>query len=155
MTHIFISYSSKDESIARQLYSAISGLGIEPFLASISLQPGSQWSKEILSSLKKAQWVLFLASESACQSQAVQQELGAAVISGKEIIPIILDIEPEQLPAWIKELQAIDIRNGNVEELREVLKGIANKIRWDQVTTALLIGAIIGVIAGVMLSRAK
>ncbi len=89
MSKIFISYSAKDEHIAKQLHDALTQVGAEPFLAGVSLQPGVNWTDEIFRNLKTAQWVFFIATQASCSSPAVQQELGASLIQDKHIIPIL------------------------------------------------------------------
>jgi hypothetical protein len=143
MADVFISYSVKDDKHAKKVYSLLTSYGIRTFLAGISLEPGSNWSKEILENLKKSQWVLFFASKSACKSPAVQQELGAALAIGKEVIPVIWDIKPSELPAWVKEKQAIDISKGNVELLKPVVDKIAKKIKSNNFIGGLILGALI------------
>jgi len=143
MTDVFISYSVSDEEQAKKVYSLLSEYGIKTFLAGISLEPGCNWSEEIKENLNKSQWVLFFATESACKSQAVQQELGGAWLSGKEIIPVIWDIQPSELPAWVKEKQAIDISKGNMELLKPVVDKIAKKIKSDEFVGGLILGALV------------
>lgn len=143
MTDVFISYSVKDEEKAIEVHSLLSSYGIKTFLAGISLEPGSNWSEEIMNNLKKSQWILFLASESACESPAVQQELGMALGTDKEIIPVTWEIKPEQLPAWIKGKQAIDLSKGSVEALEPIIQKIANKIKSNEFIGGLIVGALL------------
>jgi len=143
MAKVFISYSVKDEPFAKRMYNALSSLGVSTFLAGISLKPGSNWTEEILNNLKLSQWVLFLASKAACQSPAVQQELGASLIQGKIIIPIIWDISAEELPGWIRRYQAVDISSGNVEALKGVISSIAEKVKSDKFIGGLIVAALV------------
>ena len=142
MTNVFISYSVKDEEQAIKVHTLLTTYGIKTFLAGISLDPGANWSAEIFDNLKKSQWVLFFASKSACESAAVQQELGAALVTGKEIIPVVWDIKPDQLPGWIKEKQAIDLSKGNIELLKPVVEKIAKKVKSDNFVAGILIGVL-------------
>ena len=63
MSSAFISYSIKDERLAKGLYKAASMAGIETFMAGISIEPGSNWTEEIFDKLEKADWVFFIASK--------------------------------------------------------------------------------------------
>ena len=110
MSKVFISYSTQDEDIAQQIHCALDRVGAEPFLASLSLQPGVNWTEEIFNNLKSAEWVFFIATQSSCSSPAVQQELGASLSQNKNIIPILIDISPSELPGWVGKHQAIDAR---------------------------------------------
>lgn len=69
MTSAFISYSSKDESLASQVYKILSTAGIPTFMAGISIEPGKQWTDVILKNLKEASWVFFIATKNSCDSK--------------------------------------------------------------------------------------
>ncbi len=141
MSKVFISYSAKDENIAKQLHGALSLVGAEPFLASLSLKPGENWTEEIFKNLKAAQWVFFIATKSSCSSSTVQQELGASLIQNKHIIPILVDISPSELPGWIGNYQAIDARK-DAGQLHATIDAIGQKIRDDKFWTGVILGGI-------------
>lgn len=140
MTKVFISYSTKDTAVAQKLFEALLSVQAEPFLAGISLEPGAVWADEIFKHLNEAKWVFFLASKVSCQSHAVQQELGASLIQSKTIIPILLDIAPEQLPGWVNKHQAIDARN--IDRLNATINSIGAKIQSDKFIAGLILGAL-------------
>ena len=142
MTSAFISYSVKDEQIAEQLYGAMTRMGIATFMAGISIEPGKKWTQTIFNNLKSANWVFFIASKNACESQAVQQELGASLIQEKTIIPILIDITPEELPGWINRYQAIDPKQAP-EILHKTIETIAEKIKIDKFWAGVTLGAIL------------
>lgn len=142
MSKAFISYSAKDEKLALQLHRATSMAGIETFMAGISVEPGEKWTEEIFSNLKEAKWVFFLATKTSCASQAVQQELGASLAQEKTIIPVLIDIEPEELPGWVDRHQAIDI-NESPELLHSAIENIAEKIKIDKFWAGVMIGALV------------
>lgn len=142
MSTAFISYSVQDENLARKLHGAISMAGIPTFLAGISLEPGVKWTNEIFKKLDKADWVFFLASKNACDSAAVQQELGASLIQKKTIIPLLVDIKPEELPGWVGHHQAIDLR-ANPETLNMAIGQIAEKIKIDKFWAGVIVGALV------------
>ena len=142
MTSAFISYASEDEKLARGLYNAMTMAGIETFLAGISINGGESWSDVILKNLDSSNWVFFLASKNSINSQAVQQELGAALIQKKTIISLLIDIKPEELPAWMKSFQAIDI-NKSPELLHSAISHISEQIKVDKFWAGIIVGAII------------
>ena len=142
MPDIFISYSTADEQLARFLHQHLTKEGVEVFLAGVSLQPGQQWSQEILNSLKASSWVLFLASRAACASPWVQQELGAALVTKKKLVPIIWDMEPTELPGWIKNFQALNLKGATIENLKTQMTIIANNIKSDKVQGLFVVGVL-------------
>lgn len=141
MSKVFISYSTKDESVAQQLHTALSQVGAEPFLASVSIQPGTNWTNEIFNNLNSAQWVFFIATKSSCSSAAVQQELGASLSQNKHIIPILIDISPEELPGWVGKHQAIDARK-DVGHLRATIDAIGQKVKDDKFWSGVILGGL-------------
>lgn len=142
MSSAFISYSTKDEELAKKLYSLASMAGIETFLAGISIEPGSKWTDVIFKNLEKADWVFFLASKSACESQAVQQEIGASLIQKKTIIPLLIDISPEELPGWVGNHQAISLKD-SPEMLHAAIEKIADKIQVDKFWAGVIVGILV------------
>lgn len=88
MNSVFISYSSKDSDIAGKLHSQISNLGLKAFLAEISIGAGAKWTEEIFDNLRSADYFFFIATKDSISSSAVQQELGAALVQEKDIIPV-------------------------------------------------------------------
>jgi TIR domain len=98
MPDCFISYSSKDQQKADFIHSELTRHGLNVFMASVSLPPGTHWSPQVLSNLQQSPWVIFLASKAACSSVYVQQELGVALGANKKLIPIVWDIPLSDLP---------------------------------------------------------
>lgn len=147
MPDIFISYSTSDERIARFMHQHLSDEGMQVFLASASLQPGQRWSQEILNALRSSSWVLFLASRAACASPWVQQELGAALITQRKLVPIVWDMPPSERPGWVKEHQALNLAGVSMEQVKSQMTAIANAIKSDKtqgwVVVGLLVAALI------------
>lgn len=110
MADVFISYSVKDEKLARLIRDGLVREGVSVFLASISIQPGQKWTPAIFHALKGSRWVFFIASRSSLQSNNVQQELGAALIIRKSIVPLMWGTTPKDLPVWIQPYQGIELR---------------------------------------------
>lgn len=147
MPDIFLSYSSQDEPIARDIYSLLVDQKISVFLASISLKPGKKWSQSILDNLRTSTWVFVLASRVACQSANVSQEFGGAWGLGKRIIPIVWDIDPKDLPGWLKEYQAINLHGCTPEQVVSLFKDIGRRIKSENDKAAgLLFFGLVGVL---------
>lgn len=144
MPDVFISYATTDRGIADFVHKHLSTDGLNVFMAGISLAPSVPWSQEIRAKLDISPWVIFLASEAACCSPYVQQELGMALHGNKHVIPIVWDIEPSRLPGWIKELQAVDLRRATIDQIREKFTEIANVIKQDKANGWLIAGALLG-----------
>lgn len=142
MPDCFISYSSDDERFAKYIAGELEEQGLKTFLASESLQPGDDWSEKIKANLTRSNWVILLASRSACQSTWVQQELGMAIGGSKELVPVVWDMPPTDLPGWAPESQALDLRDADADTIRRQVVELANRIRSNK-QNGLLIGAIL------------
>lgn len=143
MPDCFISYSSSDEELARFVEAHLRAQGLDVFVASVSLQPGERWSEAIWANLKASPWVVFLASGAACRSAYVQQELGAALAFEKRVVPIVWDLPPSELPGWLKERHALDLRGGSWDDLALAVQDIAAGIMADKRKGALVAGAVV------------
>jgi len=152
MPDIFISHSTNDREVAKEIQDYFFKNGASAFLAPFSIEVGTKWSNEILSNLKQARVVLFLASKVACDSPYVNQELGASLMLSKKIVPVIWDMPPENLPGWVKDYQAVDLRNG-FYALRPVLDSIIKKLKLDKNREGILLMLAIGFLAWLLLKE--
>lgn len=143
MPDVFISYSIQDESLAKFVCRYLENERLDVFLASVSLDPGEKWSSQIMEKLRATPWIVFLASRVACQSPFVLQELGAAIFSKKEIVPIVWDISPDELPGWISQYQALNLAGASLETIPNEVKEIAKRIKGDKLRGLLIAGAVI------------
>lgn len=143
MVDVFISYSTHDEPLARFMHKHLTDEGISVFLASISVVPGPSWAPEILNALNSATWVLFLASRSACNSAYVQQEVGAAIVSKKQLIPVVWDLPPSELPGWAKQYQALNLAGKSASQVQADITAIAARIRAKNATGLVIAGLLL------------
>lgn len=144
MPDCFISYSSQNEPIARQVHSVLTSQEVSVFLAPLSVRPGDHWGEEIKGQLKQSSWVVFLASEAACHSPYAQQEVGMAIALNKKVVPVVWDMPPSQLPGWLKDVQALDLRGLTIDNANDRISDIAKGIQAEKARLLFLIaGAII------------
>jgi hypothetical protein len=143
MPDCFISYSSQDQELASFVHSELSRLGVSSFMASASLVPGQHWSPAILNNLRGSNWVVLLASRVACSSAFVNQEIGGAFLTSKNLVPIVWDMSPTELPGWARGVQAIDLRGSTMLGLQQQVGTIANRIKQERNKGLLILGAII------------
>lgn len=89
---IFISYSSKDSEIARGIRDNLSRFcGFSIFLAEISIGVGKKFTDEILENLKNTDVVIAVISDTFNKSAYANQEIGAALVLNKPILPLSID----------------------------------------------------------------
>jgi hypothetical protein len=147
MHDVFISYNSSDERLARFVHQHLVAEGVSAFLASVSLKPGDKWTPEVFTNLNAAKWVIFLASRKACASPYVLQELGAALAAQKKLVPVIWDIQPNELPGWVNQHQALNLAGRTLEDLRTEIAKVARRIKQDRTSGLLAVGLLIAGLA--------
>ncbi len=107
MPDIFVSHSKFDNRIADKLSKYFERAGLDYFLDFKSLRPGDKWNSRIDNSLRDSNAVWILVSENALKSDNVKHEISVAVAMRKNVIPILLDVEPEEMDFRLSEYQAI------------------------------------------------
>lgn len=142
MSDVFISYSVKDEKLARFIREHLLQKELNVFLASISLNAGEHWTPQIFEALKNSNWVFLLASKNAMESPNVQQEMGAAISHGKKVVPIMWDIQPNELPRWIADFQGLVLSGSSLENINIQISQLAEKIKADKVKGQLVAGVV-------------
>jgi hypothetical protein len=152
MPDVFISHSSADRQFAEFLHRHLTSEGLSVFLAPISVVPGQRWPQEILNALGASNWVLFLASQAACGSPWVLQELGAAIARQKKLVPIVWDIPPSTLPGWTGHIQAVNLAGASADQVRAQITAVAEQIKADK-AKGLLVGGLL--LAGFFALAAK
>lgn len=143
MPDVFISYSVKDEELARFIKDHLLKKDLSVFLASISLNPGEKWTPQIFDSLKASDWFFLLASKNALASHNVQQEVGAAIALGKKLVPIMWDTQPNDLPRWISDYQGLILSGATIENINMQISQLALKVKSDKAKGQLVAGAVI------------
>jgi len=143
MPDVFISYSTQDSKFARWVRERLVQGGVTVFLVEISLVEGQVWDETILVNLRAADYFLFLASRKACESQFVNQEIGAALSQNKHVIPVVWDMPPSALPGFLKRVQACDMRTKDPRTLMEVLGRMTTTIKKHKTISIIIAGLII------------
>lgn len=145
MAYVFISYARQDIRIATLLSTSLEKAGVPTFHDVRSIQPGDDWKKTLLQQMKESRAVIYLASRASLASTTVQAELGMAVSARLRILPILIDITPEQLPALIRDYQAVSLLGMRgvkaVAQIEHVVATIAaDKSRDDARGVAVMLG---------------
>lgn len=112
---IFISHSSKDHWIAKQINSLIlqncQALGTNTFLDEKDIEGGDLISEMIREKIRKCDEFLVLLSKYSINRTWVLVEIGAAWVLGKRIIAITDKVSPDEMPEIITPYKAIDLNN--------------------------------------------
>ena len=71
------------------------------------------------------------------------QEMGDAIAGNKKLIPIIWDQEPEALPGWMKQYQAVNIAGQVQEEAKTAISKIADAIKTEKQKGLVILGLLV------------
>lgn len=113
MVHeIFVSYSSKDQPVADAAVAALEARGIQCWIASRDIIPGTEWSEAIIEGINGSRVMLLVYSQHANESHQIKREVERAVAKGVPIIPLRLQDVPLaksleyfiSMPHWIDAL---------------------------------------------------
>jgi len=111
---VFISYSSKDTRLRKEISECLKDLGHSVW-ADKSLKSGQEWWQEILREIRKADVVISLISRNYNESEACDLELAYAHDLSKQLLPIkIANISNQLLPISLSRLQILDYKSLSV-----------------------------------------
>ena len=111
MNKIFISYSRKDESFARQLATLLAEAGAEIWLDVDDIPAGVKWNNAIQEGLDSADALLLVVSAASIASRNVEDEWMYFHSHNKTIIPVVL--EKVNLPFQLNSIQWVDFSDPN------------------------------------------
>jgi hypothetical protein len=100
----FLSYSSKNETLACEIRDALTSHGIDVFMAKHDIKPSKAWEEQILEGLKRTTIFLPLLTAEFHESVWTAQESGIAINAGHMIVPLKVDSNPEGFLAGIQAL---------------------------------------------------
>lgn len=88
---IFISHSSDDGKIAKQVCNKLEERGASVWIAPRDIGPGEEWDEAIIEAIQNCDNVLVLISDSANESQQVKREINLAEGYDSTVIPVLVD----------------------------------------------------------------
>lgn len=122
---VFISHSTKDRFIARQVAGLIQEAGrergIETFLDEKDIEFGGSIPERIRQEIRDCGELLVLLSEYSVDRPWVLIEIGAAWVLEKRIVAVMDKLSPDQMPDVIAPYRAVDLNDvqAYVDELVE------------------------------------
>lgn len=131
---IFISHSSRDTWIAKQIAREISFCGATPFLDEAEIEVGEDFEENILSFLEQAHELLVLLTPWALDRPYVWAELGAAWGRRIPIVGILHGMTPTELqskpgiPVFLKKRDLVDIN-----EIELYFQQLKSRIATDRI----------------------
>ncbi len=137
---IFISHSSHDKWVARQLSALLQADGHETFLDEKDIKTGESIDASIQANLKNSDHLLLLLSPASLTSQWVFIELGGAKALGKHIVPVLFHVAGNEVPHAISQLLARDINEidkyfAELKKLQALSKSAPEKVAAAEAKT--------------------
>jgi TIR domain len=108
---VFISHSSLDKWIARRVSKDLEALGATTFLDEKDIETGDSIDDAIQEHLSECDEILMILSPAALSSHWVLLEIGGAKALGMRLIPILLHVGPNDLPAPLGKGLARDLND--------------------------------------------
>jgi hypothetical protein len=105
---VFISHSSKDLFIARQVAKEIRSIGVKTWLDDNNLEAGGILVKDVLDGIKGSNEAVVLLSSDSVQSQWVNAEIGAILALDKRLTPLLINVD-HNASQLIKDRLAIHV----------------------------------------------
>ena len=127
---VFISYSRKNQSVAKKIYDDLRSQGLRPWRDEEDLLPGQNWELEIKRAMKKSDFILLLLSRQANTSKGYfQKEIRIAhdlsqCVSQDEILLIPVRVNDCGVPPTLKHIHFADLFPSYKNGLTKVLRAI-------------------------------
>jgi TIR domain len=114
---IFISHSSIDTWVARQLAWYIEDLGASAFLDEADIEYGDDFEERILEAIRTSHELLVLLTPWALKRPYIWLEIGAIWGLGRRVIGVLHGLSPSELvaqdgtPALLKRIDLVELNN--------------------------------------------
>jgi hypothetical protein len=103
MSGCFVSYAREDETVARELVTALEAKGADVWWDVNAITMGAPLDDSLRSAVADARFLLLMATQAADRSSYVRLEIETAIQHGLRIIPIV---SGDELPPGIAAMQA-------------------------------------------------
>jgi hypothetical protein len=126
MAHdVFISYSTKDKTVADAVCAKLESQKIRCWIAPRDVPAGQPFAASLVKAIRASSVIVLILSQGSNQSTHVLREVGEAVDSGIPILPLrIEDVDPtEELHYYIKSIHWLDAMSPPLERHLEKLTG--------------------------------
>ncbi len=128
---IFITYSSKDQKVARTICTALENRGLACWISSRNVKPGQNYQEQIVRAIRSSRVMVLVFTANANNSNEIKKELALASQNNLVVIPVrIEDVAPNEAFAYeFATRQWIDLFEDwekSMAELVELIAAILN-----------------------------
>lgn len=142
---VFISHSSSDHDFVLRLAKKLRKDSIDVWIDDWELKVGDSIVQKINEGLEKSSFLIIVFSEFSIKSDWVLRELNSTLMSQltkkkdeKEvkILPVLLEVEPTELPPLFSDLYAVKFSKNfiNETEYKKLIEPIREKIKSDELS---------------------
>lgn len=148
---VFVSHAHKDKPCLKLVLSSLKVINdVEVFCDEDFLNPGDSISNKVTQGIDGCDLFLLFNSQHALDSKYVQQEIGAARIKQKCIVPILLDqTKPEGMissDTYYVDLSNSETRSSKLKEIVDfILEKSQRKVSVDTVFAIIVIASVVAV----------
>lgn len=125
---VFVSYSTRDLALATHVKQLLESSGATVFVAEYSLLAGANLTPDILQAIKDCDLFILLWSDNAKASEWVPQEIGAAKVLGKPVIPVLLH-PGANAPGFLQGLKYLPLHSNPERALAWLHQHVASKVQ--------------------------
>jgi hypothetical protein len=138
---IFITYSSKDQKVARTICTALENRGLACWISSRNVKPGQNYQEQIVRAIRGARVMVLVFTTNANNSNEIKKELALASQNNLVVIPVrIEDVAPNEAFAYeFATRQWIDLFEDwekSMAELVDLIAAILNDAPASDRTSA-------------------
>lgn len=104
---IFISSSREDQDLVDDLGQRLRSASASIQLLGTMQAVGGEFPRAVQKSIEEADEVIPLVTRESLQSAWLFLELGASISQHKQVTPVVVGLEPEDLPALVREMRYV------------------------------------------------
>ena len=137
---IFISHSSVDSAVAKEIYGGLKSLGYSPWMAIVDVTGGANYAQTVIEALESSTAVVVVLTESAIKSQHVKREVNIAIDKEITLIPLNLSGSSNIMPLlsgdwkyWLTIVQIINPMSDNIS--KEIVEALTSKSKNIAINT--------------------
>jgi len=131
MPSVFLSHSSEDNDIVREIYYKLEEKNISCWFDEAEMKPGDIIYEKINQGLSKVDFIIVFLSRNSISSSWVKSEINAAFSMGRQrdesnIVPVFLpNIDMNDIPPLLKGIVGIKVKNDNYDNvIKEIMSSV-------------------------------
>lgn len=131
---VFVSYSSKDIKLVKQIVEVLRQMGITYWKAPEMIPAGSSYAREIPRAIRECEIFLLVLSKQSQASIWVEKEIDNAINHRKVIVPIQIDEEPlcEMFRFYLNNIQTIFYKDDYQKDFEALKTRLRELLRIDE-----------------------